>query len=274
MQRYFAKEKITDEFILSEKDLHHIKNVMRGKINDNLEVVYENKVYLCKITQLTPLKLTILNTYSEDRESNINLTIAVSLVSEQKFDLILQKLTELGVNQIIPVKTERSIVKIDDKKIDKKYLRWQTICKEASEQSHRLTIPKVQEILTIKELCQQDNQLKILCSLNNNTKPLATYLTNKLNDILFFVGPEGGFTPKEEEYLLNNNFKPVTLGKRVLRVETATFYVASIINYIYKGWYYEFYYWFLQRTRYPKHDNLLGSNYCYYLTINFFYPSY
>lgn len=235
MQRYFAKEKQNDNLLLYEKDLHHIKNVMRNKINDNLEVVYNKTVYLCQIKELTPLSLTIIDTYNEDREGNIKLTIAISLVQEQKFDLILQKLTELGVNKIIPVKTERSIVKLDDKKLDKKYLRWQTICKEASEQSHRISIPQINKVMTIKELIHEKSQLKLLCSLSPNTMPLSTYLNDKITEILFFVGPEGGFTPKEEEFLLNNGFKPTTLGKRVMRVETATFYIASIINYIYKG---------------------------------------
>lgn len=235
MQRYFAKEKQLNEFVLYDSDLHHIKNVMRNKINDQIEVVYENKVYICNIINLEPLSLEIINESYEDNELKVNLTVAVSLVQEQKFDLILQKLTELGVSTIIPVKTERSIVKLDEKKVEKKLQRWQMICKEASEQSHRTKIPKVKKIMTLKELTNIDNNLKLICSLNESTLPLNSYLTNEIKEILFAIGPEGGFSQKEEEMLLNNNFKAVTLGKRVLRVETATIYVASIINYIYEG---------------------------------------
>lgn len=235
MQRYFAKEKIAENITLYESDLHHIKNVMRAKIGDNIEVIHENTIYICQIKTIDPITLEIVDTINEDREMDINLTVAISLVNEQKFDLILQKLTELGVSTIIPVKTERSIIKLDDKKTTKKLTRWQSICKEASEQSKRTKVPVVKEIATLKELNQDSYDLKLLCSLNENTKPLDYYLNNKITSILFVIGPEGGFTNQEEKLLLDNDFKPVSLGKRVLRVETAAIYVASIINYVYRG---------------------------------------
>ena len=235
MQRYFVKEKNNDNFILAESDIHHIKKVMRCKINDKIEVVYSKKVYLCNIDNIDSLTLSIIDSYEEDRESNIDLTIAVSLVQEQKFDLILQKLTELGVTSIIPIKTERSIVKIDSSKEQKKKLRWETICKEASEQSHRVTIPQIHNIMTMKELLNHRKQINLICSLNDETKPLEAYLKDDVKNILFVIGPEGGFSQKEEEFLIENSFQATTLGKRVLRVETAAIYVASIINYVYKG---------------------------------------
>lgn len=238
MQRYFVKEKDNNNnnnFILNDSDIHHIKKVMRCKNNDEIEVVYNRIVYLCSIDTIEPLTLRIIDSYEEDRESNVNLTIAVSLVQEQKFDLILQKLTELGVTKIIPLKTERSIVKIDNSKADKKKTRWETICKEASEQSHRTTIPQISDIMTMKELLNHKRELNLICSLNEDTKPLETHLTSELKDILFVIGPEGGFSPKEEEFLLSNGFNGTSLGKRVLRVETAAIYVASIINYVYRG---------------------------------------
>lgn len=235
MQRYFVKEKKQNNFLLENSDIHHIKKVMRCKNNDKIEVVYEKKVYLCNIDDIDTLTLSIVDSYEEDRESSIELTVAVSLVQEQKFDLILQKLTELGVSSIIPIKTERSIVKIDSSKESKKIMRWETICKEASEQSHRVTIPKVHNIMTIKELLNNKKQLNLICSLNDKTKALEEYLKDNVKDILFVIGPEGGFAPKEEEFLMENGFEATSLGKRVLRVETAAIYVASIINYIYKG---------------------------------------
>ena len=235
MQRYFAESRKNNEFILYEQDYHHIKNVMRSKIGDNIEVIYENIVYICQIDNLEPLKLTIINTIKENHELNIDLTVAVSLVNEQKFDLIIQKLTELGVSTIIPIQTTRSIIKLDNKKISKKITRWQTICKEASEQSKRTKIPKVMNIIPLKELKNTTCDIKLLCSLTELSKPIDKYLNSSLSSILFVIGPEGGFTESEEKYLIDNNFKPVSLGKRVMRVETAAIYVASIINYIYKG---------------------------------------
>lgn len=235
MQRYFASKKIDNEFILYEQDCHHIKNVMRCKINDNIEVVYENIVYICRIDNLEPLKLSIINTIKENHELNVDITAAIPLVNEQKFDLIIQKLTELGVSTIIPVETTRSIIKLDNKKMTKKITRWQLICKEASEQSKRTKIPKVMDIIPLKALKNTFQDIKLLCSLNELSKPIDTYLNSELSSIIFTIGPEGGFTKNEEEYLLAIGFKPITLGKRVMRVETAAIYVASIINYVYKG---------------------------------------
>ena len=175
MQRYFVKTKNNKNFILSEGDIYHIKKVMRGKNNDKIEIVYDNKVYLCNIDNIEDLSLSIIDTYEENKELKINLTIAISLVQEQKFDLILQKLTELGVSTIIPIKTERSIIKIDATKETKKKIRWETICKEASEQSHRTTIPTIEPIMTMKELLNHKKELNLICSLNEKTKPLNTF---------------------------------------------------------------------------------------------------
>lgn len=236
MQRYFAKEKdINNKLILEESDLHHIKNVMRNEINDKIEVVFDNEVHLCTIENIEPLELKIEEKYKEDREIPIDLTVAIGLVNEQKFDLILQKLTELGVSTIIPLKMERSIVKLDDNKMEKKLIRWEKICKEASEQSHRISIPKITKAMTLKELTNYKSNLKLICSLSNESKPLENYLTSDLQSILFVIGPEGGISLKEEKTLIEMGFKTTTLGKRVLRVETAAIYVAGIINYVYKG---------------------------------------
>lgn len=235
MQRYFLKNKKDDNLIFCEKDLHHIKHVMRFKVNDQIEAIWNKQVYLCNIDSLEPFSVSILKTQKTESIDKFNLIIAVALVQEQKFDLILQKLTELGVSEIIPVKTERSIVKIDDTKLTKKYQRWNTICKEASEQCHRIDIPKINQVVSLKELIQFSTEEKFICSLTDLSKPLNEYLTKELKEALFMIGPEGGFSKQEESYLIENNFHPITLGTQVLRVETATIYVASIINYVYGG---------------------------------------
>lgn len=235
MQRYFAKDKKNNELILYESDLHHIKNVMRYKENDQIEVVFHEIVYICNIISLDPLKLSIVTEQRESKDLKVNLTIAISLVQEQKFDLILQKLTELGVTKIIPLKTERTIVRLDDKKVEKKINRWKTICKEASEQSKRTNIPKIDNIKTLKQIITEKDELKLICSLNEKTQYIDTYLKDNIKNILFVIGPEGGFSKDEEKFLLNNKFEPVSLGSRVLRVETAAMYVTSIINYKYRG---------------------------------------
>ena len=234
MQRYFAKDKKEDNFILYETDYHHIKNVMRSKVGDEVEIVYQKEVYICVISTLEPVSFKISKTIKENRNLNIKLIVAVPLVSEQKFDLIIQKLTELGVDTIIPIKTARSIVKIDEKRQDKKISRWRLICKEASEQSKRIDIPIVEEIHSLKSLKDYDAKLKLVCSLIEKTQTIDSYLDDTTKEVMVVIGPEGGLSNEEEIYLLENDFKPISLGKRVLRVETAAIYLASIINYIYE----------------------------------------
>jgi len=149
MQRYFIKEKKDNYLILDETDLHHIKNVMRNKVGDKIECIYQEKLYICQIEELSNSKIKIIEECMDDNEIMGDITIAIALVKEQKMDLILQKACELGVSKIIPVNTTRSIVKLD-KKDTKKIERWNKILKEASEQSKRVVIPKVNEIMDIK----------------------------------------------------------------------------------------------------------------------------
>ena len=118
MQRYFAKNIKENKIILSNSDMHHIKNVMRMKENDKVEVVYDKKIYLCNLDN--NLELHIDTVINEDKELPKEIIAIIGLVKEQKMDLVLQKLTELGVSKIIPVNMERSIVKLDAKKEEKK----------------------------------------------------------------------------------------------------------------------------------------------------------
>ena len=128
MQRYFCVDKKDNYLELKDSDMHHIKNVMRMNIDDKIECIYGKKLYICKIVDLSSNKVEIINELTDNNELDVEITIAIGLVKEQKFDLIIQKLTELGVSKIIPLKMERSIVKLDDKKYNKKKERWQEIC--------------------------------------------------------------------------------------------------------------------------------------------------
>ncbi len=223
MQRYFAKDKIDNNII----------NVMRMNSNDKIECIYNKKLYICRVGDININSFEIIEELDDNNELPIEITIAVSLVKEQKMDLILQKLTELGVSRIIPLKTERSIIKIDDKRFKKKKDRWISICKEASEQSKRNIIPEITDIKTIKELNDYEYDLKLFGSVSNKDNLVNKYLqkNNKYAKIIFVIGSEGGLSPKEEELLTSMNYIPTSLGNRVLRVETATFYIASILNY-------------------------------------------
>ncbi len=233
MQRYFAKDFINDKPVLYDSDIKHITKVMRLVKGDYFEVVYDKVVYHCKIENTIPFSYIIESTSNEE-DKTIGLTVAVGLVQEQKMDLILQKLTELGVETIIPLKTERSIVKLDDIRFAKKLVRWQMICKEASEQSFRNVIPNITNVMTIDDLKNIDIDTKLVCSTKEKDNIINKYVDNlsKDDNIIFVIGPEGGLSINEEEKLNSYGYNSISLGNRILRVETATFFVASIINYI------------------------------------------
>lgn len=234
MQRYFMNTK-NDVFNLKKDDSYHIIKVMRNKIGDNLEVVIDKELYICEIIGIDNDEVTVKKVAKQDQNSELTcqVTIAQGLVKEQKMDLILQKCCELGVHELIPVNTTRSIVKLD-KKETKKIERWNKILKEASEQSKRVVIPTVREILDINELAKLDYDIKILCTVNELSTNIKRVLSNGINNakIILVIGPEGGFTDAEEKILIDNGYISTSFGNRVLRTETASIYALSIINYV------------------------------------------
>ena len=213
MQRYFAEKKINDKFILLDSDLRHIKKVMRMKPLDEIIVVYDNKSYLCYLND--EYEIILKETLNEQIDKLPEISLIVPILKEQKLDYILQKSTELGVSKIILYYSERG----------------KMILKEASEQSHRNTIPKI-EIMNLNEIIKLEG-INIVCSTIEKSRTIKNVLktSSKYDRINLVIGPEGGLTEKEENKLLENNFIPVTLGNRILRVETVPLFIMSIVNY-------------------------------------------
>ena len=233
MQRYFSNKKIDNTFSLSKDDLYHIKTVMRVKDKENIQVVYEEKPYLCEVRYVeSEIKINILNDLNQKEEIIPEVTLLIPILKEQKMDYILQKATELGVSRFIPVIMERSVVKVDEKE-QKKLDRWKRIVKEASEQSLRNTIPIIENIVHLKNL--EIEGLKLICSTaeKENTIKRVFQKRDYCDKISILIGPEGGLSEKEENILKEKNFIPVTLGPRIMRVETVPLYLMSIINYEY-----------------------------------------
>lgn len=228
MQRYFAENKKENKFELLDTDIKHIKKVMRMKPNDEIIVVYDNISYLCYLDN--EYEIILKEKLEETKETIPYVCLIVPILKEQKLDYIFQKGTELGVSKIILYYSERGIVKETDKSI-KKLDRWKTILKEASEQSHRNTIPEI-EIMTLKEIINL-NGINIVCSTREKTITIKNVLKSnkKCGRINVLIGPEGGISNNEEELLLENKFIPVTLGSRILRVETVPLFIMSIVNY-------------------------------------------
>ena len=231
MQRYFSVNKNLE---LSKDDIHHIINVMRMKAGDKIEIVYDENVYLCNLDSVDKnnISYSVLEKLDINNELSKKITIAYALVNENKTDFILQKCTELGANSFIPLYMKNSKIKID-KKEDKKVERWNKITKEAAEQSFRNISPKVSNIMDLKELVKLDYDLKLIASTTEKEKTIKNVLQNYSNydTILIVVGPEGGIDPEEEDFLVNNEFKKVTLGDSILRCETAPLFIMSAVRY-------------------------------------------
>lgn len=232
MQRYFVEEIKNQKACLSEEDSYHLKIVMRTNIGENVEIVCQDKLYLGVVDDLKQMVSIAIKKELNIPDSSYNVTIAQGLIKDKKMDFVLQKATELGVSEIIPLQTKRSVVKTSGKE-EKKIERWQRIVKEASSQSKRIQIPQVKPIMCIDDLLKLDYDVKILCSVNETSTSIKKVLDklDRSDRILFVVGAEGGFEKEEEQKLIQNGFISVSLGSNVLRTETAPLYLLSVVSY-------------------------------------------
>lgn len=239
MQRYFINEENVlldaNKIIIKGKDVHHIKNVMRMKIGDEIICSTEHNSYLVKITSINDfVETSIIDKLNKSNELMVEVTIAHGLTTREKREEVIQKITQLGALKYIPVLTEKSVVKISDN-IEKQTERLNKIAKEASEQSQREKILKVSLPISINELIKLKDEYdvsfiastKLDAKINNLNKNLK----NK-KKILIVIGPEAGFSEKEENKLMENGFIPISLGKRILRCEVAPLYIMSVISYL------------------------------------------
>lgn len=232
MQQYFAVDKKDDELILNKTDENHIKNVMRFKPKDEVLVVYNNTMYNCEFTD--NLLITKIKNIIKEKNNSRKITAYIPILQEEKMSFIIEKGTEMGVTDFIPVQFLRCKYKLKSEMEDKKITRWSRIAKEAAEQSRQLQIPivhKVQAVDTIELL----SDVNILCSLDkNNVKPIKQILNtdNVYDTINLLFGPEGGITEEEENKLVEKGFVKTSLGSMVLRTETVIIYLMSIINYL------------------------------------------
>lgn len=242
MPRFFVSK---DQFpIITGSDIHHLKDVLRMKIGDQLELLDgTGKVYHAEISKITRDKIAckILSEKIEDTDSKIKVTIAQALPKGRKMDFMIEKCTELGVHRIIPIITERSVAK------STKLERWQKIAKESAEQCGRAIIPEIAPLTKLEEVLKLRNQfdlgltpweLEKKISLKQALKDFLISQSPNIQipitqspNILILIGPEGGFSQKEIESAEQAGFTPITLGKRILRTETAGIAILAMINY-------------------------------------------
>ncbi len=248
MYQFFVSENqinISDKTVMIEgSDVNHIKNVLRMKIGEELNVSDGNdgREYRCGIKEFSDnavvCELRFIKEDSHELPSKVYLF--QGLPKGDKMESIIQKNIELGVYEIIPVDMKRCVVKLDDKKAASKVFRWQGIAEAAAKQSKRGIIPQVKMPMPFKEAVKYALRECRVCLLPyemaenmDATRELVSGI-NPGESIAVFIGPEGGFDESEVEYALGEGFKSITLGKRILRTETAGMALMSVLAYLFE----------------------------------------
>lgn len=241
MHLFFVDEnQIDGEYIkITGEDYNHIVNVLRLSVEE--EIIISNRQgteYCCIIDAIERenVNCKVLSIEKSDQELPTKIYLFQGLPKQDKMELIIQKSIELGVYEIIPVAMSRSIVKINNQNKGKKNDRWQKIATSAAKQSHRAFVPNVLEPMTFNEALNYAKNLDLIivpyekATDIKKTKEIFTSLS-KYDSIGIFIGPEGGFDEHEINSLMSLYASVVTLGKRILRTETAGLVVLSIIMY-------------------------------------------
>ncbi len=236
MHSFYLPEKITGDTasISDPEQLHHLRDVLRLKKGDEIIIFdSEGSEYLCTIAELNKKQATLnIKTRKTFPSSKLKLAIACAIPKQSKMDDIIDKLTQLGVSTIIPLMTERVVIKMEGTG-ETRLERWRKIALSAAKQSHRNTLPFISPITSLKEVLalSKDYQLKLVPTLAGERKTLGDVLARiRPASVLVLIGPEGDFTPQEIQEALQAGFIPVSLGDTVLRVETAAVAVASYIR--------------------------------------------
>lgn len=240
MYQFFVKDgQVAEhEVFIEGSDVNHIRNVLRMKAGDEIRVTNENgKNWRCAITELSEqlVRAQIVEEMSAT-ELPCKVYLFQGLPKNDKMELIIQKAVELGVYQVIPVAMKRCVVKLDDKKAASKITRWQGIAEAAAKQSKRGIIPQITKVMTFAQALEYSSTAQVrlvpyeLAEGMDRTREIIEQIQPG-QDIAVFIGPEGGFDEDEIGKAIEAGMQPITLGKRILRTETAGMTVLSILMY-------------------------------------------
>ena len=241
MHQFFVEKKQIGEnqITIEGEDVNHIKNVLRLQKGEKIAI--SNQVehkYLCEIAEISKEKVIadILEVAKESTELEAKIYLFQGLPKSDKMEMIIQKAVELGVYKIIPVAMSRSIVRLDAQKQSKKQQRWGGISKSAAQQSKRMRIPEVEKLMSFDEAIKYAKEMEHILlpyelEAGNAINAKLTDNIKKGESIAIFIGPEGGFEEEEIENARMHGAKSISLGKRILRTETAGLAILSILMY-------------------------------------------
>ena len=237
-QFFIENENVSDGFVTIEgSDVNHMKNVLRMKPGERIRVsTRDGRGYFCEVTELTDIfvRADILE-QDEGTELPCKIYLFQGLPKSDKMELIIQKAVELGVYEVIPVAMKNCVMKLDEKKAKSKITRWQAIAESAAKQSKRSLIPKIHMPVTYKEAAAMAAEMDVRLVPYENERGMAATKEaveqiKKGQSIAVFIGPEGGFAP-EEIALVQDQMNLISLGKRILRTETAGLAALAILGY-------------------------------------------
>ena len=237
MYRFFAETSNKDGNLiyLYGNTYAHIKNSLRKKVNDEIEIIIDKKLFLCKIIDFEDSKVVaeIIEEKKTVNESNLRIHYCQSIPKKDKPESIFQRAVELGVVEIIPFISNRTIVKFDEKSKRKKQERYERIVESSSKQSKRDIIPQVSDILEFDDLVESLKGKNVMLAYEEGGLPLKEAFSNinQNEDIYILIGPEGGFEKYEVEKISQIGGQIISLGNRILRVETAGLSLISILQY-------------------------------------------
>lgn len=240
MPKFFLSDcsfEVSDAVTITGDDAHHISKTLRMRIGDHLVITGSDSAdYNCIIEGFSDdcVLLRVEEVTRNEVEDKRRITLFQALVKGDKMDTVVQKSVELGVYDIYPVAAERSVVKLDKKGAEKKVERWNKIALEASKQCGRGIIPKVHDVITFKECAERMAELDIsfFCYELSGGKTVKDVIKDKdFTTLGFYIGPEGGVAPSEADYARKLGIEDITLGKLILRTETAGPAVMAMLLY-------------------------------------------
>lgn len=224
--RLYVAELQGTEIDLDKNQSHYLNRVLRLKINDQVKIFGENGEYLCKVSNISKnhTTLAIIEKIREYQQSSTKITLAFAPTKGLGASFVVQKACELGVVSIIPIKTERSVVKsVNLEKLEK-------VAIEAAEQSERMDIPHIEEMQSLEEMVESNSDKKLLFCYERSEKAETPDLTAD-DQVLIVIGPEGGFDEQEVKFLkLKQNVYTLRLSDYILKAETACIAAVSIIS--------------------------------------------
>ena len=242
MPRFFVgTDQISDkDIVITGTDVNHIRNVLRMTPGEEVTVSDgQGMDYFCRIAELTKeeVRLDIVDSWHSFVELPAKIYLFQGLPKADKMELIIQKAVELGVFSVVPVETRRCVVKLDEKKASKKTARWQQIAESAAKQSKRMLIPEVKNVMSWKQALDFAKKLDVILipyELAKGMKETREIIGSICpgQSVGIFIGPEGGFEEDEVKTAMEAGARPVTLGKRILRTETAGMTMLSILMFM------------------------------------------